>query len=43
MLSQDYAEHILKFLYKYLFIYKAVSNGWIVRYVGGNKYEFYTY
>lgn len=33
---------VLNFLYKYLFIYKAVSNGWIVRYIGCNKFEFYT-
>jgi hypothetical protein len=28
------------FLYKYLYILKAISNGYIVRYIGGNKFEF---
>lgn len=32
---------ILKFLTKYFFILKAASNGWRVKYIGGNKYEFY--
>lgn len=31
---------ILDFLYKYFFILKAASNGTIVSYVGGNKFEF---
>ena len=32
---------VWKFIRKYLFIFKAVSEGWIVRYIGGDKFEFY--
>jgi len=31
---------IINFLYKYLCILKAVSEGWIVSYIGGNKFMF---
>jgi len=33
-------EKILKFILKILFILKAASDGWIVTYIGGDKYEF---
>ena len=33
-------ELILKFLYKFFFILKAASNGIIVRYLGGDQFEF---
>jgi hypothetical protein len=32
---------ILNFLTKYLFILKAASDGWRIKYIGGNNYEFY--
>lgn len=32
---------IFDFLTKYLFILKAASDGWRIRYIGGNTYEFY--
>lgn len=31
---------INKFFYKCLYILKAASDGWIVKYIGGNKYDF---
>lgn len=31
---------ILRFLVKFLCLFKAASEGWIVTYIGGNKYEF---
>lgn len=31
---------LYKFIYKVLCILKAASDGWIVTYVGGNKFEF---
>ena len=31
----------LHFLTKYFFILNAASQGWIVSYIGGNKFEFY--
>lgn len=31
---------IIDFLYKYLCILKAVSEGWVVSYIGGNKFIF---
>lgn len=31
---------LYNFLYKYLFILKAASDGYIVKYIGGNQYEF---
>uniref|UniRef100_A0A6C0DZR6 Uncharacterized protein n=1 Tax=viral metagenome TaxID=1070528 RepID=A0A6C0DZR6_9ZZZZ len=31
---------ILAFLNKLFFILKASANGWIVSYIGGNRYEF---
>ena len=33
-------ELIQKFLVMYFFILKAASNGWCVRYIGGNKFTF---
>lgn len=30
-----------KFIEKFLFLLKAASDGWIVRYLGGNYYEIY--
>lgn len=32
---------IIKFLYKYMFILKAASDGWRIRYIGGNSFKFY--
>lgn len=34
---------ILNFLYKFFCILKAASDGWIVKYIGGNQFEFKTY
>ena len=31
---------ILDFIYKFFFILKAAADGYIVRYIGGNKYDF---
>jgi hypothetical protein len=31
---------ILNFIYKYLCILKAASEGCIIKYIGGNKFEF---
>lgn len=33
-------KYILNFIYKFLFILKAASNGYIVTYIGGNQFEF---
>ena len=33
---------LVKQILKYMFIMKAVSNGWRVRYIGGDKFEFIT-
>ena len=32
---------IYNFLYKYLYILKAASNGWIIKTLDNNTYEFY--
>jgi hypothetical protein len=32
---------IHKFIYKYIYILKAASNGWIIKTIGNNTYEFY--
>jgi hypothetical protein len=32
---------IYKFIYKYIYILKAASNGWIIKTLGNNTYEFY--
>ncbi len=32
-----------KMLYRYMILLKAASQGWIVRYIGGNKYELFKY
>jgi hypothetical protein len=34
---------ILDFIYKLFFILKAASDGYIVKYIGGNKYDFIKY
>jgi hypothetical protein len=34
---------VLKFIYKLFFILKAASDGWIVKYIGGDSFEFYKY
>lgn len=31
---------LFKFLYKFLYILKAASNGWIIKTIGPNLYEF---
>ena len=31
---------ILNFIYKFFCILKAASDGWIIQYIGGNKFEF---
>ena len=35
------SELLSNFLDKFLFLLKAASDGWIVRYLGGNYYEIY--
>lgn len=37
MLQLDY---IVRFLYKYMFILKAASDGWRVKYIGGDSFKF---
>ena len=32
---------INNFIYKYIYILKAASNGWIIKTLGNNTYEFY--
>lgn len=32
---------IYKFIYKYIYILKAASNGWIIKTISNNTYEFY--
>jgi hypothetical protein len=34
---------LIKFIYKFFFILKAASDGWIVKQVEENKYDFYKY
>ena len=34
---------ILNFIYKFFCILKAAADGWIVRYIGGNQFEFISY
>lgn len=34
---------LIKFIYKFFFILKAASDGWIVKSVDDNKYDFYKY
>lgn len=34
---------ILKFVYKFICILKAASHGLIVKYIGGNQFEFTSY
>ena len=33
-------EIIKNFIYKFFFILKAASDGYIIKYIGGNKFEF---
>ena len=35
------SELLSNFLDKFLFLLKAASDGWIVKYLGGNYYEIY--
>ncbi len=34
---------ILNFVYKFFCILKAASDGWIIKYIGGNQFEFISY
>lgn len=37
----EHVQHLLiSFLRKFFFILKAASDGWCVRYIGGNKFQF---
>jgi hypothetical protein len=36
----NYQTIILNFIYKFLCILKAASDGWIIRYIGANRFEF---
>jgi hypothetical protein len=31
---------LINFIYKFLFIFKAAANGYIVKHIGNNQYEF---
>ena len=33
-------KYIINFIYKFFFILRAASDGYIIRYLGDNKYEF---
>ena len=35
------ASPVQKFIAKFFFILKAAADGWIVRYIGGDQFEFY--
>lgn len=39
----NYRKIILNFIYKFFCILKAASDGWIIRYIGGNQFEFISY
>jgi hypothetical protein len=39
----SYRKIILNFVYKFFCILKAASDGWIIRYIGGNQFEFISY
>lgn len=39
----NYQQIILNFMYKFFCILKAASDGWIIKYIGGNKFEFISY
>ena len=41
MMTPAYKKYILKFLYKYLFIFKCASDGWTIRYITKDKITFY--
>lgn len=34
---------LIKYIYKFFFILKAASDGWIVKPIDDNKYDFYKY
>ncbi len=34
-------DYIIRFLYKYMFILKAASDGWRIKYIGGDSFKFY--
>lgn len=38
--SRDANGSILKFIFKYLFILKAAADGWTVKYLGENTFQF---
>lgn len=33
---------LFNFIKKYIFILKAAADGWRIRYIGGNQFEFYS-
>jgi len=39
MFTREYKENVYKFLERYLFIYNAAADGWIVTYHNKNKIE----
>lgn len=41
MINKDTFDRIYNFIYKFFFILKAAANGYIVKYIGNNNYEFY--
>ena len=41
--SINHRRIILNFVYKFLCILKAASDGWIIKYIGGNQFEFISY
>ena len=36
----DIKQLLINFIYKFLFIFKAAANGYIVKHIGNNQYEF---
>jgi hypothetical protein len=40
-MTPAYKDYILKFLFKYLFIFKCASDGWTIRYINKDKMTFY--
>lgn len=40
-MTEDLFYLLLNFIKKYLFILKAAADGWRIRYIGGNQFEFY--
>jgi hypothetical protein len=41
--SVNHRRIILNFVYKFFCILKAASDGWIIKYIGGNQFEFISY